>query len=131
MMKFTGFISEYGTYGGRLPTVNAKELIIDDTYPDQYKVLAYLNKGIAISASPESIYAIKIIDPMETCIGGNGMYTDGIWIWPSYLSFYVEYFNLRLEEEFYLHMKTNKFEVNDSFNHTAVINHIIATMSGE
>ena len=78
-----------------------------------------------------SLYAIRAIDPMETYIGGDGMFTDGIWVWPSYLPFYIEYFNVHVEDEFYLYMKSNNFEVYDkrySLNNEAILNYVRETL---
>jgi len=47
MVKFTGFIKEYGSYGGRLPTTKAEELNRSSNYPYKNKVLSLTRPEIS------------------------------------------------------------------------------------
>jgi hypothetical protein len=50
--------------------------------------------------------------PVNLCVpffGGKSLKTDGVWVWPSDLSYYVEKYNLFLPPEFLQHVRSKDF----------------------
>ena len=73
---------------------------------DIYK---YLESGIEIIVVPETCY--DVIDREKGISGVSSEYTDGIWIWPGDLAYYVKNYNLKLPDDFITTMKNNNWLV--------------------
>ena len=56
-------------------------------------ILDYLLKGgIAIAINMQAIKSLERND--NTILGGIVYFTDGVWIWPNYLSYYLRNFDI-------------------------------------
>ena len=76
----------------------------------QYKIVKYLQSGIVLAACGSVVE--DIINPQNGIIGTPDDLTDGTWMWPADLSYYVERYDLKLDEEFldsYSIMKQGQF----------------------
>lgn len=67
-------------------------------YHDKEKVLNYLKNGISIAVTMHIIHSL--IKDDNSIIGGVSYLTDGYWIWPSYLYFYVDTISIELPLDF-------------------------------
>ena len=54
-----------------------------------------------------------IICPEKGVIGSPDDITDGTWIWPADLVYYVENYDLQLDEEFIKHMAKQSWSVSE------------------
>lgn len=106
-LKYIGFIQEYNNIPEALSYTdmfdnhnNNSDIII--------KIINYLDEGILVCGCPGVIMDLN----NENILSPDAYFTDGIYIWPSYLSYYlVSYPNFKISEEFvnYLLKKEFKF----------------------
>lgn len=73
------------------------------------KIVKYLQSGIVLAACGSVVE--DIINPQNGIIGTPDDLTDGTWMWPADLSYYVERYDLKLDEEFLDHMSKNSWKV--------------------
>ena len=69
----------------------------DTSSPFKQKIITYLNRGEVLLVSPEC--SIEVFSGEKIC-HTKCIYTDGEYSWSNSLVYYVQYFNLRLPEEF-------------------------------
>ena len=70
----------------------------------------YLKKGVLLVASPSLVQDVLDFDS-DVVIGSLGLLTDGVWVWPSDLAYYVEKYRVDLPSEFIFHMENNGWEI--------------------
>lgn len=75
-------------------------------------ICQYLKEGSVLVACGG--IAQDVINPQNGGAGCPDMITDGIWIWPGDLAYYVMQYNLKLDEDFIHTMKENKWHVNSN-----------------
>lgn len=78
------------------------------------EICQYLKEGSVLVACGG--IAQDVINPQNGGAGCPDMITDGIWIWPGDLAYYVMQYNLKLDEDFIHTMKENKWHVNCNTN---------------
>lgn len=91
----------YDEFGKGMGLPSMKESFEDEPYPGKDQVLQYLKQGQKTYVKvtiPSDVYTGEQID-MENC----GM-NDGVYSWLSVLIYYVEKYNLKLNEEFMQHV---------------------------
>lgn len=75
---------------------------------DKTKILQYLQSGSII------VYCCgtcdDVINPENGIAGVPSFFTDGKWVWPGDLIYYVDRYNLLLPSEFVEDMKNNNWE---------------------
>lgn len=69
---------------------------------EQVKELQYLKSGHTLIASPG--FSRDVLSP-EKIIGPLAMLTDGEYVWPSDLAYYVEHYRVKLPRHFLEHIK--------------------------
>ena len=72
----------------------------------------YLEKGIVLVACGGTVN--DVISGNDIVAGCPDMLTDGTWIWPGDLVYYVEKYGLQLDPEFVLHMKNADYTIDIS-----------------
>ena len=84
---------------------------LDDPYnPEEIEwMCAYLDMGIPLAICCGT--SQDIVHPENGVDGIPSMLTDGIWVWPGDLSYYVNRYKVRLSEEFIAHMRENDWQV--------------------
>lgn len=107
-LKTTGFYKE-------MPhAIEAKESILEfidkGNCADIDKVCTYLKSGIELIISPS--VTKDLINPEKGTSGTASLYTDGMWVWPGDLAYYVKNYNLRLSDAFLATMVSNEWKVN-------------------
>lgn len=75
---------------------------------DEAGILKYLGAGVPIASAPgvdEDVLAhpSRIIGPLE-------FLTDGVWVWPKSLAYYVRNYHIALPDDFLEHMRCNEWE---------------------
>ena len=86
------------------------------------KIYQYLRSGVELVVSPGVTY--DIISPEKGTSGISSSYTDGIWLWPGDLAYYVKNYNLKLPNEFISTMKENNWKVSktiDDMNYDEIV----------
>jgi len=78
------------------------------------KIFQYLNEGKVLVACGG--IAIDIINPSNGFAGCPELKTDGIWVWPGDLAYYVKQYHLALDKEFIETMKNSNWHINDISN---------------
>ena len=78
------------------------------------KICGYLENGIALIVSPGSVE--DVINPENGSAGTSSTYTDGEWIWPGDLAYYVRNYRLKLPEEFVKTMEKNLWKIPVTFD---------------
>ena len=73
------------------------------------KIYQYLNSGVVLAACGE--VTKDVIHPEKGIAGTPDDMTDGKYIWPGDLAYYVKNYNLKLPDEFISTMKDNDWKV--------------------
>ena len=71
------------------------------------KICSYLSNGTTVIVSPGT--TMDVIDETAGVAGTGSSCTDGIWLWPDDLSYYVKKYNIALPDDFINTMKVNKW----------------------
>ena len=74
----------------------------------------YLESGVVLIVSPGIVG--DIINSNNGGIATPSIYTDGKWIWPEDLSYYVKNYKLKLPKAFIDDMINNDWKINISIN---------------
>ncbi|MCR4597550.1 MAG: hypothetical protein K5678_00790 [Acetatifactor sp.] len=78
--------------------------------PDETeKICQYLDSGIEFVVSPGKTY--DVINPENGTAGISSSYSDGVWLWPGDLAYYVRKYNVKLPEEFISAMRDSNWIV--------------------
>ncbi|MBD5461989.1 MAG: hypothetical protein HDR24_02845 [Lachnospiraceae bacterium] len=76
---------------------------------EEEKICNYLEEGIILVACGGVVK--DIINPNNGFVGCPDMLTDGIWIWPGDLTYYVKKYHLELGRDFIQTMKDNDWQI--------------------
>jgi len=104
-----------GVYN-EMPYGSASDLSITDYLNQENediipKICGYLDKGRVVIDSSEILG--DVIDPSKGSAGIAKAFTDGVWLWPGDLSYYVRNYKLKLPDEFIKTMIKNDWKVPD------------------
>ena len=94
---------------GSWSSLSIREYIYKESYENIDKICSYLESGIAIIVSPELTEDVLAVGKCTGCTSSE--YTDGTWVWPGDLAYYVRNYNLALPAEFKEHMKKNDWTI--------------------
>lgn len=78
------------------------------------EVCDYLKKGIVLAACGQVVK--DVILPEKGIAGAPDDMTDGKWLWPGDLAYYVENYDLQLPKEFIEYMKEKDWKVPDNLD---------------
>lgn len=110
-LKRQGFYREM-PYGKRNdPSIF--DFIQEKENDNEEKIINYLKQGIVLVSCGGIVN--DIVKPENGIAGCPDMLTDGVWLWPGELSYYVEKYHILLDAEFIKAMQKNKWRVIDSF----------------
>lgn len=100
-LKKIGFFKElaHGLDDGE----SLKDNILNKPQAYEDKIINYLKSGIIYCNSPGLI--MDVLTKNDKIIGNLNILTDGVWLWPSDLSYYVEQYHVKINEDFVDHMK--------------------------
>lgn len=76
------------------------------------KICQYLNEGKVLVACGGIV--TDILNPENGFAGCPELKTDGIWVWPGDLAYYVKQYHLALNEEFIKTMKNSNWHISNS-----------------
>ena len=72
-------------------------------------ICSYLNAGVVLITCCGT--STDIIKPENGIAGTPSVMTDGAWVWPGDLNYYVKNYQLALNPEFITYMKEHKWKV--------------------
>ena len=78
------------------------------------KIVRYLSDGIALIISPGIVD--DVIEKKKGLAGTSTVYTDGKWIWPGDLAYYVKNYHLELPQEFLDYMIEKNWTIDFSLD---------------
>ncbi len=94
----------------RLPSIVSAELE-EAAHPKLDEIIRYLDNGqVYATAVGCDVHDPFLSDRIRVC-GEISMLTDGTWIWPSSISYFVSKYNLSVPAEFIEHMLRNAWKV--------------------
>lgn len=107
-LKKVGFFKEleYGDENG----VSLKKIINNSPEKDEDKIINYLDSAMIIYVTAGIV--CDILDESKGIIGTLEILTDGEWMWPSDLSYYIAHYHARLDKEFVDHVRKNNWTIN-------------------
>ena len=109
MLKFLGFIKEYNPIEG---AISFDESLGNDTLEQitLFQVIEYLNKSVVILAWMGYFIDIQT----KELIAPDCYYSDGIWVWPSYLPYYLKkYPNFKIDPNFLAYLTSKGYSLNN------------------
>lgn len=94
----------------KLPSIKEAEFL-DTVHPLKAKILRYLEEG---EINGEA-FGCNVYDPFTkppTKLTTNiPMLTDGVWIWPSFITYFINQYDLSLPDKLIEHMQNNDWRV--------------------
>jgi hypothetical protein len=70
-------------------------------------VAGYLEKGTVLAATAQRVF--DVLDDEKSDAGQLAVMTDGVWVWPADLPYYVRKYNISLPGRFVEHAKLSKW----------------------
>lgn len=105
-MKYIGFIKNYHPNIKNLKLF--KDLNFGITYSDKKEIIKYLEQGTKIAVS---MHVIDSLFPTDNNIIGGLIYIcDGEWVWPNYLNYYLEHYDIEIDKDFISHIKNSDYK---------------------
>jgi hypothetical protein len=101
-----GFFRELHDEPG-LPSI--REAVRSSRHPDADRIVAYLKAGICLAACGG--VQRDVLNPCSGRMTSPDMVTDGVWLWPGELPYYVGKHGVELPAEFVAHMRQNDWVV--------------------
>jgi hypothetical protein len=95
-LRRVGFFRELAHGDPDGPSV--REVAERGAYDDQAALLRYLRGGTLLVATPGVVDDVLADSPMV--IGPPHLYTDGVYVWPADLPYYVEHYRVALPAGF-------------------------------
>jgi hypothetical protein len=102
-----GFFREL-SYGDQFGA-SLKEAVSKFSGADISKVDFYLKSGVAFVVAPG--ISRDILSENHGIIGSLALLTDGTFLWPSDLAYYVEKYQTDLPRELLMHMEANDWKI--------------------
>lgn len=102
-MKCVGFFNEYECNG----LYSLKELKKRKRSND-VKIVDYIKNGFPYVCAAHICY--DVFDN-QTSIGGYKILTDGLYIWPNYFGYYIEKYNIAVDDDFLEHIKKHNYKL--------------------
>ncbi|WP_136467458.1 hypothetical protein [Flagellimonas onchidii] len=94
-MKALGFVKEHENMNNEVKNFEEFHYSIN---PYKNEILKYLKTGETIAVTMNIIKSLYNGD--DNIIGGVVYFTDGNWIWTNYLIYYLEKYNIEINNEF-------------------------------
>ena len=107
-IKTQGYFKEMPHGNSTCPSI--KDYIGKEDISLIEKICTYLTSGVAIAVSPGVVH--DVIDPDKGVAGSPTAFTDGTWVWPGDLAYYVKNYRLKLADEFVKTMQDNNWMIN-------------------
>lgn len=85
--------------------------------PSEPLVLSYLGQGIPCGVSYDPGLLHDVLAPgrrLDSACKPNAILTDGVWLWPGALQYYVREYHLRLPGEFLLFAQGQQWRIEPS-----------------
>lgn len=82
----------------------------DTSSPDEDRVATYLDAGHLYMASPKMVEDWLADDP-DVMIGPAHILTDGTYVWPADLPYYLRKYHVCLPKHFLMHLARNNFQI--------------------
>ncbi|MBE9602259.1 hypothetical protein [Pedobacter sp. MC2016-24] len=108
-MKYIGFITENTKIEG---SDSFAYMLSKPPNKDEdilKKVVKYLDEGVIIFGWMGYSYDFKTKQP----IAPDAYYTDGVYVWPGYYSYYLNTYSQELDGDFVEYLRENKFKLKD------------------
>jgi hypothetical protein len=106
----------YSQLRSKLPSL--RSYISSAPAPDEQSALAYLGQGVLCGLCFDPGMLRDVLQPSRRIdvigIGPNMLLTDGDWLWPGALLYYVQEYHLRLPQEFIHHAESNQWRIDPS-----------------
>jgi hypothetical protein len=125
----------YAKLRSQLPGI--RSLISEAPQRDEAKILQYLQHGVFGCFYPDPKLAYDVLDPRKkiavdlptealrlvgfssspaytTSIDPSSVLTDGVWLWPGVLAYYVATYHLKVDSEFVEYAKANDWTIRPS-----------------
>lgn len=106
-IKSQGYFKEMPHGTSTCPSI--KDYIGKEDIAMVEKICTYLTSGIAIAVTPGIVN--DVIDPDKGVAGTPSALTDGTWVWPGDLAYYVKNYRLKLPDEFVKTMQDSNWEI--------------------
>lgn len=86
------------------------DAISSDPQEHESDIIKYLESGLVLVACGGVVD--DILDSSQKAIASPSAITDGIWVWPDDLVYYVQRYHAKLNREFVSHMEKSGWIVN-------------------
>jgi hypothetical protein len=106
-MRRVGFFREMEIAGDDHPSL--RDAVGTLAGGGKERIVGYLEAGCGVVMAPTMVG--DALEPSREAVAGLGLLTDGEWIWPAELEYYVEEYDVGLPRDFIDHMAANEWTV--------------------
>ncbi len=89
--------------------MSLKKAVRNTPSENENKIVEYLDKGVVLCVTAALVS--DVLDESKGIIGNLEILTDGIWVWPSDLLYYVKFYHVVLDASFMEHIKKNEWTI--------------------
>lgn len=108
-LKRQGFYKEMPHGDKNDPSI--LQFIRDEGDLEESRICQYLKEGTVVIACGGIVK--DIVNADNGIAGCPNMLTDGIWLWPGDLAYYVKRYHLKLNKDFIKSMRDNNWHIKD------------------
>jgi hypothetical protein len=76
--------------------------------PDEAMIAGYLEAGAVIRSAGARVD--DVLDPARTSVASMYLVTDGTWVWPLELAYYIREYHVELPADFVAHMRAQSWK---------------------
>jgi hypothetical protein len=108
-LKLLGFFRELPH--GRPDGPSLRSSMRDAGDPNEGDLTSYLSAGATLATTGRMTKDVLVDD--STPVAPLATLTDGVWIWPAYLAYYVRRYHVRVPDDFVVHAASRGWNVPD------------------
>lgn len=89
--------------------MSLKEAVRNTASENEDKIVEYLDNGVTFCITAGLVS--DVLNESKGVIRNLEILTDGMWVWPSDLSYYVKFYHIELDTHFLEHIKKNEWTI--------------------
>jgi hypothetical protein len=103
------YVGDWREESGNPDAPSIREAVRDQPHPDEPRILSYIRAGYRTIAGAGCFHMTDPVNPELVAPFASTLHTDGTYVWPGNLGYFVEKYHVELPAEFIAHMRANNW----------------------